>query len=108
MIEMTRLYDEAGRNDLEDVINVFTPNVSSFVLFIPNYFSSHVQDGSAQAQSNLRFLNTLKEQCVTLSQAKPADIPDMLAPLLNKIRMIWVNSDHYKSRERLTGLFRKE
>ena len=79
----------------------------TFIYFIPNYISSHVQDGSAQAQSNLRFLNTLKEQCVDLSQAKPADIPDMLAPLLNKIRMIWVNSDHYKSRERLTGLFRK-
>ena len=31
----------------------------------------------------------------------------MLTKIINLIRMIWVNSKHYKSRERLTGLFRK-
>lgn len=31
----------------------------------------------------------------------------MLSKILNIIRMIWMNSEHYKSRERLTGLLRK-
>ena len=31
----------------------------------------------------------------------------MLPKILNTIRIIWMNSDHYKSRERLTGLLRK-
>ena len=31
----------------------------------------------------------------------------MLPKILNLIRMIWVNSDFYKTRERLTGLLRK-
>lgn len=71
------------------------------------YIGVLFQDGSAQAQSNLKFLSTLTELCERLSKAKPADIPEILTPLLNKVRMIWVNSEHFKSRERLTGLFRK-
>ncbi|XP_030837708.1 dynein heavy chain 2, axonemal [Strongylocentrotus purpuratus] len=69
--------------------------------------SKLIQDGSAQAQSNLKFLSTLSEKCEELNKAKPADIPNMLPGIINRVRMIWVNSDHYKSRERLTGLFRK-
>ncbi|XP_033636218.1 dynein heavy chain 2, axonemal-like isoform X2 [Asterias rubens] len=69
--------------------------------------SKQIQDGSEQAQSNLKFLSTLKEPCEELSKAKPVDIPPMLTKIINLIRMIWVNSKHYKSRERLTGLFRK-
>lgn len=65
------------------------------------------QDGSAQAQSNLKFLSTLKGPCEELAQAQPKDIPGMLSKILNIIRMIWMNSEHYKSRERLTGLLRK-
>lgn len=66
-----------------------------------------MQDGSAQAQSNLKFLSTLKGPCEDLAQAQPKEIPAMLTQILNIIRMIWINSEHYKSRERLTGLLRK-
>ena len=71
------------------------------------WFIFSCQDGSAQAQSNLKFLSTLKEPCEELAQAQPRDIPAMLSKILNIIRMIWTNSEHYQSRERLTGLLRK-
>ena len=66
-----------------------------------------LQEGSHQAQSNLKFLMMLKDPCVELSDAHPRDIPPMLPKILNLIRMIWVNSEFYKTRERLTGILRK-
>ena len=69
--------------------------------------SKLIQDGSSQAQSNLKFLTTLKGPCEELSEAQPKEIPPMLPRILNTIRMIWINSEHYKSRERLTSLLRK-
>lgn len=38
---------------------------------------------------------------------KPKDISEKLPKLISLIRIIWVNSLHYNTRERLTSLFRK-
>ncbi|KAK7827523.1 hypothetical protein U0070_026729 [Myodes glareolus] len=38
---------------------------------------------------------------------KPKDISEKLPKLISLIRIIWVNSPHYNTRERLTSLFRK-
>jgi dynein heavy chain len=84
---------------------MISPCLVPHALNVCVFFS--VQDGSAQAQSNLKFLSTLKEPCEELAEAKPKDIPAMLPKLLSLIRMIWMNSEHYKSRERLTSLLRK-
>jgi len=66
-----------------------------------------MQDGSYQAQSNLKFLLVLKDPCHELADAHPKDIPPMLPKILNLIRMIWVNSEFYNTKERLTGILRK-
>jgi len=66
-----------------------------------------VQDGSYQAQSNLKFLSVLKEPCLVLADTHPRDIPPILPKILNLIRMIWVNSEFYNTKERLTGILRK-
>ena len=71
------------------------------------FFNIYFQEGSYQAQSNLKFLNVLKDPCHELSEAHPKDIGAMLPKILNLIRMIWVNSEFYNTRERLTGLLRK-
>ena len=57
-----------------------------------------MQEGSRQAESNLKFLHVLKDPCADLADAKPADIPNTLPKILNLIRMIWVNSEFYKTR----------
>lgn len=69
--------------------------------------AQQIQDGSRQAQSNLTFLSILREPYQELAFMKPKDISDKLPKLLSLIRIIWVNSPHYNTRERLTGLFRK-
>ena len=66
-----------------------------------------LQEGSYQAQSNLKFLTVLKDPCVELAEAEPKNIGPKLQKILNLIRMIWVNSEFYKTRERLTGILRK-
>lgn len=65
------------------------------------------QDGFHQAQSNLTFLSILKEPYQELASMRPRDISSKLPKLISLIRIIWVNSPHYNTRERLTSLFRK-
>ncbi|XP_047688045.1 dynein axonemal heavy chain 2 isoform X1 [Prionailurus viverrinus] len=69
--------------------------------------AQQIQDGFQQAQSNLTFLSILKEPYQELAYMQPKDIPSKLPKLISLIRIIWVNSPHYNTRERLTSLFRK-
>ncbi|XP_048653960.1 dynein axonemal heavy chain 2 isoform X2 [Marmota marmota marmota] len=69
--------------------------------------AQQIQDGSRQAQSNLTFLSILKEPYQELAFMRPKDISNKLPNLISLIRIIWVNSPHYNTRERLTSLFRK-
>uniref|UniRef100_A0A8C5V6J6 Dynein axonemal heavy chain 2 n=1 Tax=Microcebus murinus TaxID=30608 RepID=A0A8C5V6J6_MICMU len=69
--------------------------------------AQQIQDGSGQAQSNLTFLSILKEPYQELAFMRPKDISSKLPKLISLIRIIWVNSPHYNTRERLTSLFRK-
>uniref|UniRef100_A0A2K6FUH7 Dynein axonemal heavy chain 2 n=1 Tax=Propithecus coquereli TaxID=379532 RepID=A0A2K6FUH7_PROCO len=69
--------------------------------------AQQIQDGSGQAQSNLTFLSILKEPYQELAFMRPKDISNKLPKLISLIRIIWVNSPHYNTRERLTSLFRK-
>uniref|UniRef100_A0A8C9P5P1 Dynein axonemal heavy chain 2 n=1 Tax=Spermophilus dauricus TaxID=99837 RepID=A0A8C9P5P1_SPEDA len=69
--------------------------------------AQQIQDGSRQAQSNLTFLSILKEPYQELAFMQPKDISNKLPNLISLIRIIWVNSPHYNTRERLTSLFRK-
>jgi len=59
------------------------------------------------AENCLKFLSTLRGPCTELSTARPKDIPNLLPKLLNIIRVIWMNSEHYNTREKLTNLLRK-
>jgi dynein heavy chain len=69
--------------------------------------SNIIQNGSIEAQNNLKFLKTLEPACEDMSRAAPADIPTILPRLLNHVRMIWNLSRFYSSDERVTGLLRK-
>ncbi|XP_063786889.1 dynein axonemal heavy chain 2 [Pseudophryne corroboree] len=69
--------------------------------------SKQIQDGSLQAQSNLSFLSVLKEPFEELTSLTLKQIPGKLPRLLSLVRVIWVNSPYYNTRECLTSLFRK-
>uniref|UniRef100_A0A8C4Z8H0 Dynein, axonemal, heavy chain 2 n=1 Tax=Gadus morhua TaxID=8049 RepID=A0A8C4Z8H0_GADMO len=64
-------------------------------------------DGSQQAESNLRFLSLLKQPCEELVQLQPSQVAPKLQHITDLIRIIWDNSPHYNTRDRLTALFHK-
>jgi dynein heavy chain, axonemal len=76
--------------------------ISSFVKL-----AKQIQDGSKQAENNLKFLMVLKDPCHELADSKPGEIHRLLPRILNIIRVIWANSDYYNTRDRLTAMFRK-
>ncbi|XP_065644391.1 dynein axonemal heavy chain 2 isoform X2 [Hydra vulgaris] len=96
-------FDKEGVIQIEDILQM---SKSSFVAPFKK-LSKLIQDGFDQAQSNLKFLSIIEEPCTALAEAEPLNIPTLLPNLLSLIRIIWVNSQHYRSRERITGLLRK-
>ncbi|KAM8794253.1 dynein axonemal heavy chain 2 [Eudromia elegans] len=66
-----------------------------------------IEASSEEARSNLRFLAVLEAPCRELRTLAPAAVPARLPRLLSLVRIIWVNSPHYNSRERITALLRK-
>ncbi|KAA0723087.1 Dynein heavy chain 2, axonemal [Triplophysa tibetana] len=77
--------------------------------YIPQFskLAKHIQDCSLQAQSNISFLSLLKEPCEELARLKPCEIAPKLAHIIKLIRVIWVNSSYYNTRDRVTALFGK-
>ncbi|XP_028269691.1 dynein heavy chain 2, axonemal-like [Parambassis ranga] len=69
--------------------------------------ANKIQECCLQAKSNLTFLSILKEPCKELAQLKPSQVASKLPNIVNLIRIIWNNSIHYNSSERITGLFRQ-
>lgn len=65
------------------------------------------QDCSLQAQSNLTFLSILKEPCEELEQLKPSQIASKFKHIVSLIRIIWINSPHYNTSERIVNFFRQ-
>ncbi|KAI0228083.1 Dynein heavy chain 2, axonemal [Lamellibrachia satsuma] len=104
--DLSGISDQLDKLGVKRITEILQLAKSSYV----NAFlklSGQIKEGSYQAQSNLKFLLTLKDPCHDLSEAHPKDIPNMLPKILSLIRMIWVNSEFYTTRERLTGLLRK-
>ncbi|XP_071375886.1 dynein axonemal heavy chain 2, partial [Centroberyx affinis] len=69
--------------------------------------AKEIENGSLQAQSNLSFLSLLKEPCEELAKLQPSQVAPKLRHIVSLIRIIWVNSPHYNTKERLSNLFHK-
>lgn len=86
-------------------------NVTEIIVVIINFTSTlcvcSAQDCSLQAQSNLTFLSILKEPCEELEQLKPSQMASKFKHIVSLIRIIWINSPHYNTIERIVNLFRQ-
>lgn len=65
------------------------------------------QEFSAQAQSNMTFLSILKEPLEELARLKPSQVIPKLQDIVSLICIIWNNSLHYNTNERIGSLFCK-
>ncbi|XP_077357601.1 dynein axonemal heavy chain 2 isoform X2 [Festucalex cinctus] len=69
--------------------------------------ASELQDSSLEAQSNLTFLSLLAGPCEELRNSHISELAPKMQHILYVIRIIWTNSTHYNTNERITGLFLK-
>ncbi|XP_030042289.1 dynein axonemal heavy chain 2 [Microcaecilia unicolor] len=100
---LSRQLDKDGVKQIESLLQL---SKSSYVAPFKK-LSNQIQDGSMQALSNLTFLSILKEPFEELATLKAKAIASKLPHILSLVRVIWVNSPYYNTRERLTALFRK-
>ncbi|XP_029769486.1 dynein heavy chain 2, axonemal [Terrapene carolina triunguis] len=104
--DLSEISKQLCRQGVTHIESILLLSKSSYVAPFQR-LARQIQDGSEQAQSNLRFLSILKEPFQELSTLRPKDIPDKLPRLISLVRIIWVNSPYYNTRERITALFRK-
>nr|XP_048689619.1 dynein axonemal heavy chain 2 isoform X1 [Caretta caretta] len=104
--DLSEISKQLCRQGVTHIESILVLSKSSYVAPFQR-LARQIQDGSEQAQSNLRFLSILKEPFQELSTLRPRDIPDKLPHLISLVRIIWVNSPYYNTRERITALFRK-
>ncbi len=104
--DLTGISKQLSKPTVKRITRILELAKSSYVgSFIK--LAKQIQDGSRQAENNLKFLMVLKDPCHDLADLKPADIPKALPRIINIIRVIWVNSDYYNTGERLNAMFRK-
>ncbi|KAF5399982.1 Dynein heavy chain [Paragonimus heterotremus] len=104
--DLTGISRQLDKPQVKHITDILTAAKSSYVAAFIR-LSDEIKFNTQQAQSNLKFLNTLKEMCHQLTESSPSEIPPKLPRLINGIRMIWVNSQHYNTKEIITGMFRK-
>jgi dynein heavy chain, axonemal len=62
---------------------------------------------AAEANDNLKFLETIRDQCTALRTIDAEKIVSILPDLLNRIRLVWVYSAYYSSNDHISGILRK-
>jgi len=62
---------------------------------------------AAEANDNLKYLETIREQCVALRDVEAGKVVTVLAGLLNRVRLIWSHSTFYNNEDRVCGILRK-
>ncbi|CAG5116908.1 unnamed protein product [Candidula unifasciata] len=104
--DMSGITEQLEQEGVKHITRVLELAKSSYVApFVK--LSGQIKVGTQQAESNLKFMNLLEEPCMKLANAKVSEIPSMLPEILKLIRIIWVNSDFYNTREKLTAILKK-
>ncbi|KAJ3056564.1 hypothetical protein HK097_005961 [Rhizophlyctis rosea] len=104
--DLSGISDQLNSAEVRNIIQVLELAKSSYLEQFVR-LSNLIQEGTIQAQDNLKFLLTLNDPCQILAQSEPKAIPPILPRLLNCVRIIWSNSTYYNTKERLTSLLRK-
>eukprot|EP00163_Fabomonas_tropica_P002875 TRINITY_DN1232_c0_g1_i1.p1 TRINITY_DN1232_c0_g1~~TRINITY_DN1232_c0_g1_i1.p1 ORF type:complete len:4516 (+),score=1594.38 TRINITY_DN1232_c0_g1_i1:127-13674(+) len=105
-LDLSGIREQLDRPGIEQIVAVLEHAKSSYLLPFKK-LSNLIQQGSMEAQDNLKFLSTLSQPCEELAEAEPKKIPKILPTILNCVRMIWGISRFYNTTERLSGLLRK-
>ncbi|TMS01980.1 Dynein-1-beta heavy chain, flagellar inner arm I1 complex [Larimichthys crocea] len=103
LVDISKQLQKPGVKHIQNILEL------SKSLYVQRFckLAKEIQDCSLEAQSNLTYLSMLKGPCEELAQLKPSQVAPKLQHIVSLIRIIWVNSTHYNTSERIAGLFRK-
>ncbi|XP_047186413.1 dynein axonemal heavy chain 2 isoform X2 [Scophthalmus maximus] len=103
LLDLMQQLQKPGVRHIEDILRL------SKSLYVERFLklAIEIQDYSLQAQSNLSFLSILKEPCEELARLEPNQVAPKLKHIVSLIRIIWLNSSHYNTTEKISGLFHK-
>ena len=62
---------------------------------------------AAEANDNLKFLESIRAQSILLREIAPEKLVEIIPDLLNRVRLIWLYSKHYNTEDRICSLLRK-
>ena len=105
-IDLSGISDQLEKHGVQRIVQVLGVAKSSYLAPFMT-LSALITRGTAEAKNNLKFLDTLTDPCLALSNATPQEVPELIPPILNRIRMIWNISEYYNTHERVTSLLRK-
>lgn len=105
-VDLGGISEQLGRAGVRQIVRVLELAKSSYLEpFLK--LSALIQEGTAEAVDNLRFLQKLQAPCERLAAAAPKQIPQILPEILSYIRLIWATSRFYNTPDKLGGLLRK-
>ncbi|KAI9224867.1 dynein heavy chain and region D6 of dynein motor-domain-containing protein [Blastocladiella britannica] len=104
--DLSGIRAQINRAEVQEIILVLEAAKSSYLDQF-HRLSQLIEEGSMQAQDNLKFLSLLTPSCQELAKSEPRGVASILPRVLMTIRLIWANSRFYNSKERITSLLRK-
>eukprot|EP00727_Mastigamoeba_balamuthi_P014495 m51a1_g9670 putative dynein heavy chain axonemal (5182) ;mRNA; r:1243469-1265072 len=104
--DLSSIRDQITDDRVRTILQVLQASKSSYVEQFAK-LSDLIQQGSLEAQDNLRFLSVLQEPCKALALAAPREIPDVLPQIVHRVRFICAHSTFYNTPERVIGLLTK-
>ena len=66
-----------------------------------------IEDAFEEANDNLQYLSLLSTPCKKIENADPKNIPEILPDVLRTVRLIWNESAHYNTVDRIKSLLTK-
>ncbi|CAL8125661.1 unnamed protein product [Orchesella dallaii] len=104
--DLAGLTEQVQSKPVRTVKEIMTIMKSPFVANF-NQATSEILQAYGEAVSNLYYLEILTDPCTMLHESTVAEIPGQIQNLLWLVRVIWLHSPYYNTRERLNNLFRK-
>ena len=99
----------ARQLDAPTVLRIHSVLAAAKSLYLTQFdtMGSRIKEGMAQAESNFKFLSTLKDSIGALAKAELRDMPALYPHILDLVRIIWVNSPYFNTRDSITGLLQR-
>ncbi|EDQ90997.1 uncharacterized protein MONBRDRAFT_20211 [Monosiga brevicollis MX1] len=104
--DMSGIHAQLDQPKAQRILSLLKAANSSYVSQFESW-ASKIAEGMSVSESNFKFLSVLADPCTRLNTLGLNAIPERLPELVDLVRMIWLHSQHYNSREQITSLFQK-